>query len=289
MGAIEQTGARLAHVDAAALPHDLPQLDQLRGVGPRARVVTRARRESDRALLEALADQPPGLVQLLAPERGIPEAEDLEAHRRMRYQVGRVDRDSPVIVAPERGDAAHVEVVGRVPEQAAQPVAVQPVVGRRQGRVRHAVDAEELRRDALPKAVRVLRIGQQRPFGVGVGVDEARRDDQAGCLDHAPGRCVGEVLDRVNRLSDDADVGAIARAPRAIDDGSASHDQVEHARPSRPRGVPCNRPHRDSDGQARRDPRPAASSRRRGGSCRAPTWRARRWKPAGPLTPVEPP
>jgi hypothetical protein len=60
-----------------------------------------------------------------------------------------------------------------------------------------------------------------------VGVDEAGRDDAAGCIEGVLRRMVGERADRSDAAVDDADVGVEARRPRAVDDGAAADQQVE--------------------------------------------------------------
>jgi len=111
-------------------------------------------------------------------------------------------------------------------KEATQPVAVHPIVGGRQRRVRHAVDAEQLGRDALSYPIRVLGIGQQRAFGVRVSVDESRGYDQARRIDHASGLRSREVANRLGGLSGDADVGSVAGIPRAIHDSPTGNDQM---------------------------------------------------------------
>src|SRR5207249_2281354 len=83
---------------------------QVGGLGPRSRVVLRAGGEADGALLEALPHEAAGGLQVTAAERRVPEPEHLEPHRGERNQVGGVDGDLSVVVAPEGGDTGHAEV-----------------------------------------------------------------------------------------------------------------------------------------------------------------------------------
>ena len=172
--AVQIRRSRLAHVDGASLTHRLPELDQLRGIRPRARIVAGAGRESDGTLLYPLSDQPFGRLKRVAPEGQVVEPEDLEAHGAVRHEIGRVDGNLAVVVAPEGRDAAHVQVVGRVAQEAGQPVPVRAIVRRRERRVRHAIDAQELGGDALPQAVGMLWIDQERAFGVRMRIDETQ-------------------------------------------------------------------------------------------------------------------
>ena len=50
-------------------------------------------------------------------ERRITEAECRQADGAVRYQVGRVDRDSPVVVGAECRDGGRVDVFGRIAEE----------------------------------------------------------------------------------------------------------------------------------------------------------------------------
>ena len=219
---------RLAHVDLAGFPHDLAQFGDLIGVAPRSRVIAPAGGEADRTLLEPVADQALCHLERLAPQRLVVESERLQPHGRVRHEVGRIDRNLPVIVAAEGGDAAHVEMLGRISQETAEPVAIGLEVVARERRVRHAVDAEELGGDALPDAVGVLRVDQQRTLGMGVGVDEARRHGKTLGIDHARGFRPGQIADRLDPFALEADIAAIAGAAAAVDDRSTDYNHVKH-------------------------------------------------------------
>ena len=61
---------------------------------------------------------------------------------------------------------------------------------------------------------------------VGVAVDEARRDDQAVGVDRALGRRA-DAADLDDPAMLDADVGAIARGARAVDDRPVANQQIQ--------------------------------------------------------------
>ena len=102
------------------------------------------------------------------------------------------------------------------------------VVLRRERCERHAVLGDDLGRDALTDTVLVLRIVQQRTVGVRVRIDEAGRDDQAGCVDRVSRLGTREVANRRDLIADDSDVGADARRARPINDFPAAQHQVKH-------------------------------------------------------------
>ncbi len=62
---------------------------------------------------------------------------------------------------------------------------------------------------------------------MGVDVDEAGRDDAAGRIDRLPGVLV-DLADGDDAAVLDADIGANARAPGAVDHGAAADLKVEH-------------------------------------------------------------
>ena len=120
--------SRLRHVDAPGVANNLAELDQLIGARPRARIVAGAGRETDRALLDALADKPFGGLHGVPGQRPVVEAHNLQPDRAVRHQIGGVDGDFLVVVCPERGHAAHVQVFRRLAQQPLEPAAVDEVV-----------------------------------------------------------------------------------------------------------------------------------------------------------------
>ena len=109
---------------------------------------------------------------------------------------------------------------------------------RRDGRERVAAVAGELGREALEQVAGQRPIDEQRPIGVSVRVDEARRDDptldveleaDVVAVDHA------EVPDGDDRVAEHADIGAPTGSPGAVDYGPR-----EGAGRSRPRRSWCH-------------------------------------------------
>jgi hypothetical protein len=80
--------------------------------------------------------------------------------------------------------------------------------------------------------VRRCRLGvpEQLRVVVGVGVDEAGRDDLAGRVDDL-GRVLGDVADGDDAAVTNADVGAPRGRAGAVDHRAAADHDVEHAAP----------------------------------------------------------
>ena len=68
-----------------------------------------------------------------------------------------------------------------------------------------------------------MRIPEHLRVHVGVAVDEAGRDDVPFGVDDLF-RGLADFADRGDPAARDADVGAIARQPRAVDDGAVAND-----------------------------------------------------------------
>ena len=133
-----------------------------------------------------------------------------------------------MVMTAESGDRIHRQAGDRVAEQAGQPAPVDEMVGRRQGREGHSVQAHDLGGDPLAQSVGVLRVGEQVPLGVGVGVDEAGRHRQAAGIDGARRLGLGEIAHLLDALAADAYVGAPAGSPGSVVDGTAADYDVEH-------------------------------------------------------------
>ena len=83
----------------------------------------------------------------------------------------------------------HVQLFGCVAQDAAEVVHVHEVVVVRQWSESQAVGSDDLGGDALPDSAGVLPVSEQRGIGVGMHVDEAGRNGQAGGVDDACGVC----------------------------------------------------------------------------------------------------
>ena len=179
-------------------------------------------------LLQALRDHPlcrPGVV---AGQRHVAEPENLETDGPVRHEIGGVDGDPAVVVAAESGDRIHRQAGDRVAQQAGKPAPVGEMVGRGQGGEGHSVQAHDLGGDPLAQPVGVLRIGEQVPFRVGVGVDEAGGNRQTAGIDGARRLCLGEIADFLDALAADADVRTPAGIPGSVVHGTAADYDVEH-------------------------------------------------------------
>ena len=193
-------------VDAAVLGDDLAYLDKLVGVAPGVGVVRHPGGETDRALLHALPHYVAGFVHGFAAKWDVPEADGFQTDGGVGDVVRGVDGHFSVVMGPEGRDAGHVEVFGRLAEDAGKVAAVDAVVVGGQRGVAQAVLAEYLGGDALPDSVCVLRVEEQYAVGVGVGVDEAGRDGESGGVYDASRAGLGEVTDFGDALAVDADV-----------------------------------------------------------------------------------
>ena len=194
----------MCRVDAAVLGDDLAQFDKLVGVAPGVRVVRHARGEPDRALVHALPHYVARFVHRVAAQRDVPETDGLQTNGGVRDVVRGVDGYLAVVVRPEGRDAGHVQVFGRLAQDAGQVTAVDAVVVGGHRGVAEAVLAEYLGGDALAQAVSVLRVEEQHSVRVGMGVDEARRDCESGGVYDAARAGLGEVTDFGDALTVDA-------------------------------------------------------------------------------------
>ena len=198
--------SQMCCVDAAVLGDDLAQLDKLVGVAPGVGVIRHSGGESDRALVHALPHYVARFVHRVAAQRNVPEADGFEPERGVRDVVRGVNGYFAVVVGPEGRDAGHVQVFGRLAEDAGEVAAIYTVVVSRHRSVAEAVLAEYLGRDALAQSVGVLGVEQQYAVGVGVGVDEARRDGKASGVYDAARAGRRQVSDLSDALNVDADV-----------------------------------------------------------------------------------
>ena len=193
--------SQMCCVDAAVLGDDLAQLDKLVGVAPGVGVIRHSGGESDRALVHALPHYVARFVHRVAAQRDVPETDGFQTDGGVRDVVRGVDGYLAVVVRPEGRDAGHVEVFGRLAQDAGKVAAIYAVVVGGHRGVAEAVLAEYLGGDALAQSVGVLRVEQQHAVGVGVGVDEARRDCESGGVYDAARAGLREVSDLGDALS----------------------------------------------------------------------------------------
>ena len=114
--------------------------------------------------------------------------------------------------------------------------------------------------DAVPTRRRQLGIPRGLGVVVGVGVDEARRDDPAVRVDLAPART--HVADVDDRLAVDRDVAGRGRRARAVDDAAVADHEVVHGESvGRGHGYrPGHGPDRPAAGRHHAGRRPGAAS-----------------------------
>ena len=156
------------------------------------------------------------------------EARCFKSDGTVRHEVRGVDRDFLVVVGAEGLDAAHVEVFRRLAEQSLQPAAVCQVVVVRQRSVRHAVNSEEFRRDALPQPAGVLGIDKKVALGVGMRVDETRRDRESTRVDYSPRNCLRQVADALDTVPSNANIRSVGRRARPVYDIASADNYIEH-------------------------------------------------------------
>ena len=139
------------------------------GGGERARRVVEPRREAERALLHRLAQQPAHPVERGFVGGHVVPAERVDAQRRVADEQAEVDAHAPVEPSEVGLDAAPVERdVGQPVEAGVEAGEVAQRVGRAERRVRVAVDADDLGRDALADLGLVARLGQDHQARVRV-------------------------------------------------------------------------------------------------------------------------
>ena len=102
-----------------------------------------------------------------------------------------------------------------------------------EGRVRAAVDADDLGRDPLPHLGLVPGLGQDHEAGVGVHVDEPGADDAPGRVERAMRLHAVEVpAEQPDPLALDPNRPEVPGVAGAVDDETARNQQIEHGRAS---------------------------------------------------------
>ena len=108
-GAIVVMVADMYDIDAAMRGDGPVERDQFFGIAVGVGVVGEAGGEAERALLNALGDQPLRLGERVADERHIAEADAGEADRSVRREHGDIAALALVMLA-HRGDAGHIKI-----------------------------------------------------------------------------------------------------------------------------------------------------------------------------------
>ena len=168
-------------------------------------------------------------------------------HRRQlvvgrRSRVGADDRSPDRALADEECDIqaerllCHaIEVLPERPPPGDEPVRSQQQVHGRAADLgdrgqRVTTIPRQLGRVALVEEAGQRPVEEERAVGVAVRIDEARRDDAAGDIEHGLGLALRdrrEVTDSQDPIAEDADIGRAAGAPSPIDEGPTAKQQVE--------------------------------------------------------------
>ena len=224
-------GTLVRDVDAAMLPRDLRELDNLVG-----------RRESPRHVLQRCAHPESALLHRLRHQRfhlidfsGGGGALRLADH--VAPQAARADKRADV----ERGAVA-LEPREVFAERAEVERHLEAVELRLRGFRERIVQrrdrrsfAGDLGGDALGDLAGGARVGQHVELRLAEHVDEARRDDEVGGIDAGLRLAAIEPADRGDAIAGDADVGAIPRRAAAIDHAAIGDQQIERVNSGRRR------------------------------------------------------
>ena len=173
--------------------------------------------------LHPLGEAVPHGVDLAGRRRAVHVVHGVQAERRMADEEpgigGRWGRVEGCDVAGEAGIAE----VGRPAEQVERRRHRAPRPERREA---HPAVAGDHRGDALAGLGRHVAVDQQQVVVVGVGVDEARRDDAPGGVDGPRGLRAGEVADGSDAIARNGDIGPRPRRARAVDHRPARKEDV---------------------------------------------------------------
>ena len=219
----------VAREDAAVLPDDPAELDQL----VRRRQETRRRgehaREPGGAVLHRLPDEALHLLELLRSRRleslshdTAPDVAEADVGDDVRRDPGALE--SAEVVA--KGGEAH-----RLPthlHRAGLELALEGPAG--------AALAEDLGGHPLADLALRIAVLEEQPVGVGVHVDETRSDDETAAVDRPTGPTVRQLADRRDAVSPEGDIPREGGLTAAVDDPAPLEDQVERLARGRPGG-----------------------------------------------------
>ena len=184
-------GAFVAHVgvvDAAVLCRDTGELDDLFGAGEAARRIVEAGGHADGTLLHGGVDEGLHAIDLLGRGLGVGHAHDLAAHGSLPDEEDGVGADALLVPLGQRGSGGGG--------------AVAVVAGGDGG--------DTLSEIGIVAAA--FGIGEIA-CGMGVGIDEAGRNDEAGGVDLALCLFAFAGADEDDAVAGDADVALIAGEP----------------------------------------------------------------------------
>ena len=190
--------AHVGGVDAAVVAGDACQLDDLRRMRVGARHVLEARRESHRAVGHRPPDERLHPVELGDRREAIGRAHDLAAHGVVADERGEVHRRAGLLDRRQR--LADIEC-------------------------RRAAITGNDSRDAHADEVLGARVIDE-VIGVGVDVDEARRDDEPRSVNDLARVELGDRANLGDAARLDRDVSPASRSAGAIDDLPAGNQQV---------------------------------------------------------------
>ena len=189
--------------------------------------VDESRGEADRAGVERVLDRADHRRQLLVGRRSRVGADDRSPDRPL------ADEERDVQAERLLGDA--IEVLPERPPPGDEAVRPQQQLHGRAADVgdrgqRVAAVPRQLGGVALVQEAGQRPVEEERAVGVAVRIDEARRDDAAGDIEHGLDLALvdrREVADGQDPVAEDADIGRAAGAPGPVDEGPTAKQQVE--------------------------------------------------------------
>jgi hypothetical protein len=232
--AVPKPVAHVGVVDAAEPGRLLREGDQLVRVGVAPGGIVEAGRHPPGALLHRGPEQRALVLELNRPRGAIAPADGAHAEGGVPDKVDDVDGHAArekIEVLLHGGPAARerwapVEAGVDLDERL-------EILGRGEGRVRAAVDADDLGRDPLPHLGLVPGLGQNHEAGVGVHVDEPGADDAPRGVERAMRlHAVEGPAEQPEPLALDANRPEVPGVAGAVDDETARNQQVEHGRAS---------------------------------------------------------
>ena len=232
-------------VEATDLGDDLAQRGKLSGVGVHAWGVGQSAGHPDGTLAESLREKVLHVLDLGGGGRALVGADREQPQGALGYQVGRVGGDALIEPVEVLGHGAPGEVqVRRVTVPSGDLAADHVQRGVVDRRVGDSVLTDDLGGDSLADLREVAGVGEQPQVGVGVHVDEPRRQHDARTrLDDPIGAGDGSGSSDVRDPAGvNHDVGPISVRTGAVDHVDVSNQQVGHQGrpPSGPRCVFCN-------------------------------------------------